>query len=425
MDPLSHQRSRRQFLRAAGVVVALPMLESIGRADKKADAIDPDFAKAPAKRIVCIGSNLGYYRPAFYPKQIGNDYQAPKLLKYIDEHRKDFTVFSGLDHRAGNGHKNWDNFLCGSKIGSFSLDQQIAERTGPLTRIPSLQLRAGGQGAQKMCYSRRGVPLPMTDRPSVLYRKMFSSAEDRARTGYLLRSGRSALDTVQNEARQLQKTVSAADRHKLDEYFSSLRAVETRMNRQIKHINDDIPEVDYRLPPYDPIAPTLMLEAEQIMYDLMALAFQTDTTRVATLFLAGLGQVFTLDGRTLQAGYHALSHHGGDAAMIQDLVRVEAEHMKCLNRFLGQLKEKKDGEGRPLLDSTIVLFGTGMGDASRHSNADLPTLVAGGGFKHGKHIATKRGDKNAHLLGDLYLSLLQQMGIQSEQFGDASRKMTI
>ena len=133
-----------------------------------------------------------------------------------------------------------------------------------------------------------------------------------------------------------------------------------------------------------------MLECEQIMFDLMALALQTDSTRVATLFIAGLGQVFTLDGKTMRAGYHALSHHGNDPDMIRDLIRVETEHMRCLNRFLDQLKEKTDAEGRPLLDTTIVMFGTGMGDASRHSNRDLPTLVAGGGFQHGKHINNAR-----------------------------------
>ena len=134
---------------------------------------------------------------------------------------------------------------------------------------------------------------------------------------------------------------------------------------------------------------------------------------------------FTFDGVTLQAGYHALSHHGNDKDMIRDLIKVESEHMKCLDRFLSHLNEKKDAQGRRLLDSTIVLFGTGMGNASVHSNADLPTLVAGGGFKHGSHIKTDRKAKGAHLLGDLYITILNQMGIESDRFANASRKMTI
>lgn len=155
------------------------------------------------------------------------------------------------------------------------------------------------------------------------------------------------------------------------------------------------------------------------MFDLMALALQTDSARVATLFIAGLGQVFTLDGQTLQAGYHALSHHGNDPDLIRDLIRVETEHMRCLDRFLTQLKQKTDHEGQPLLDSTVVMFGTGMGDASRHSNRDLPTLVAGGGFKHGQHIAGDLKDDSL-LLGDVFISILKQMGIETDRFSNAS-----
>jgi hypothetical protein len=415
--------NRRSFLRAAGVTVALPMLESVSEASPE---LKPNVADAPAKRLVCVGSNLGYYRKAFYPEQSGKDYVAPELLTHVDQHRSDYTVFSGLDHRAGNGHGNWDNFLCGPKIKSISLDQIVAEQVGHLTRIPSMQLCAGGiPNQQKVSYTRRGVPLPMTERPSVVFKKMFSSKENRARTDYLLRSGQSSLDTVLEEAKSLQKTVSGADRKKLGEYFSSVREVEKRMTRQLDHLADDAPEVEYQLPAYDPIAPTLMIEAQQIMYDLLAIALQTDSTRVATMFLAGLGQVFTLEGVTLRAGYHALSHHGGDAEMIRDLVRVESEHLKCLNRFLNQLKTKTDADGQPLLDSTIVLFGTGMGDASVHNNSDTPTLVAGGGFDHGKHIAIDRKAKDAHLLGDLYITLLNQLGIEADTFANANRKMDI
>ncbi|MEM1441796.1 MAG: DUF1552 domain-containing protein [Verrucomicrobiota bacterium] len=181
--------------------------------------------------------------------------------------------------------------------------------------------------------------------------------------------------------------------------------------------------MNYELPGYDPVAPTLMLEAEGIMYDLMALALQTDSTRVATMFLAGLGQVFTIGGETLQAGYHALSHHGNDPDKIRELVKVEREHMKCLAKFLEQLKTKTDAEERSLLDSTIVLFGTGMGDASRHSNRDLPTLVAGGGFQHGQHIAGDPDSDKSLLLGDLYITIMQRLGIEQDEFSNATRNM--
>lgn len=415
--------NRRNFLRASGVCLALPMLESF--AEEK--ELPANLKNAKAKRLVCIGSNLGYYRKEFYPKESGENYKAPTLLSHTDENRKNYTVFSGLDHRAGNGHGNWDNFLCGNVKGTHSLDQVFADQVGHLTKIPSVQLCSGGiPGIQKMSYTKRGIPLPMTDRPSVLYKKMFTSKADLARTEYLIKSGKSSLDAVITETKSLANKVSSSDKKKLAEYYNSVREVEKRMQRQQKFLKKGPVKVDYKLPSYDPVAPSLMLESQEIMYDLMALALQTDTTRVMTLFLAGLGQVFTLDGYTLQAGYHALSHHGNDPDMIRDLVKVESEHMKCLNNFMNQLKEKKDANGQRLLDSTIVLFGTGMGDASVHANNDLPTLVAGGGFKHGKHIRTDRwGNKNAHLLGDLYITLLNQLGLEVDSFANAKRKMAI
>lgn len=410
---------RRRFLGASGFSLALPVLQSVPTA---ARADDPESAGAnKARRLVCVGSNLGLYRPAFYPQQTGRDYKPTALLDVIDQHRNDYTVFSGFDHRAGNGHKNWDNYLCGQAIGNVSLDQIAAATVGKSTRVPSLQLCAGDIPQQKMSYTKQGVPLPMINRPSVVYNKLFTSAQNRKRSEYLLRSGRSALDSVRQDAKRLQQKVSQSDQQKLGEYFSSLRELEQRMGRQLSHLADDQTKVDYTLPASDPLAPTLMLECEQIMFDLIALALQTDSTRVATLFIAGLGQVFTLDGQTLRAGYHALSHHGNDPDLIRDLIRVEQEHMRCLDRFLTQLKQKTDVDGRPLLDSTIVMFGTGMGDASRHSNRDLPTLVAGGGLKHGRHIAADPKSDDALKLGDVYISILQQLGQETDRFSNAKR----
>ncbi len=168
----------------------------------------------------------------------------------------------------------------------------------------------------------------MIERPSVLYKKLFSSPEDQQRMDYLLHSGQGALDQVLEEAKQLRRSVSHRDRAKLDEYFTAVRDVERRVMKQRDGLDTPVPSVDYSPPEFDPIAPTLMLECEQVMYDLMALALQTDSTRVITMNIGGLGQVFTLDGRTLRAGYHTLSHHGNDPDKIRDLVRVELEHMK-------------------------------------------------------------------------------------------------
>ena len=407
--------NRRNFLRASGVSVALPMLESLGAEDSTSDS--------PAKRLVCIGGYLGFHQKSIYPKQAGREYEMSPLLHPIAEHRNDFTIFSGLDHRAPNGHGAWSNYLCGQNPVSVSLDQIVAEQIGQNSRFPSLQLTAG-KASRSMSYTRQGIALPMIQRPSVLYRKLFASANDRAHTEYLLKSGRSALDLVLADAQRLRAKVSGRDADKLSEYFDSVRDVEKRMARQLKGIDDPIPQTDYRLPDYDPVAPNLMLEAETLMYDLMALALQTESTRVATMFLAGLGQVFTIDGETLQAGYHALSHHGNDPDKVRDLVKVELEHMKCFNGFLKQLKAKTDAHGRPLLDSTIVMMGTGMGDASRHANDNLPTIVAGGGFRHGQHVAIDQTPPAAPLLGDLYITMMQKLGLEEDSFSNASHNLS-
>lgn len=418
------RKNRRFLLKSGGLTLTLPALQSApsAMAGEVGKATGHESSEGTAKRLICVGSNLGLYRQAFYPKQTGHQYETTTLLKPLEQHRKDFTVFSGFDHRAANGHRNWDNYLCGQRVGDVTLDQIAAETIGTSTRFESLQLCAGGiPSIQRMVYTRGGVPLPMINRPSVVYRKLFATADDRERSEYLLKSGRSALDLVQEDAKQLARAVGKDDKQKLSEYFTSLRELEQRMSRQLNHLADETVEVDYELPAYDPVAPTLMLECEQIMFDLMALALQTDATRVATLFIAGLGQVFTIDGQTVRAGYHALSHHGNDADLIRDLVRVETEHMRCLARFISQLKEKTDADGQPLLDTTVVMFGTGMGDASRHSNRDLPTIVAGGGLKHGQHLAVDPKDARGQQLGDVFVSILKQLGSPVDSFSETKR----
>jgi hypothetical protein len=406
---------RRQFLRAGATVIALPALEAFA---------GPATRPATAHNFIAIGTYLGWHQNAFFPKQAGRDYELSPTLAPLADIRDQFTVFSGLDHRAPNGHNAWSNFLCGMNPGSWSLDQMIADKLGQKTRYPSIELTAGsGEGPQAMSFTKQGVGLPQVDRPSVLYKRLFASEADRERTEYLLTSGESSLDMVLDDAKRLKQSLPSRDRAKLDEYFESLRAVEKRMERQIAALNEPVATTTYKLPDYDPVTPNLQIEAEGILYDLMVLALEGGQTRVITMFLHGLGQVFSLDGRQLVAGYHGLSHHGNDPVMIRDLVAIETAHVHCLSRFLKQLDEKKTPEGKSLLDDTIVLVGTGMGDASRHSNANLPTLVAGGGLRHGSHVAIDPKQAAAPLLGDLYVTLLQRLGMETDRFSNASKNM--
>ena len=402
--------SRRSLLSGCGASLALPALEVFGAA-----------ATAGPGNFVAIGTYLGWHQDAFYPKEPGKLSQLPETLRPLAGMEESITVFSGLDHRAPNGHNAWGNFLCGQTPKDYSLDQMIADEIGGKARFSSLELTAGaGEGSKYMSFTKDRVGLPRIIRPSVLYKKLFASKEDQARSEYLLRTGKSALDKVHSDAKRLQKSLPAGDREKLDEYFSSLRMVEKKMGRQLERVNDPVPTTDYPFPEFDPISPNLQIEAEMIMYDLMALALETGSTHVATLFLDGLGQVFSIDGKALSSGYHGLSHHGNVPEMIRDLIKIEQAHVHCFVHFLEQLKSKRTPQGKSLLDDTIVLLGTGMGDASRHSNTNLPTLVAGGGFHHGSHIAV---DRDSALLGDLYITLMQKLGIEKDSFSNASHNL--
>jgi hypothetical protein len=407
-----HSLTRRHLMSSLGICIALPSLEIFGSTKK---------ATAKAQNFVAIGTELGWHQQSFYPKTDGSEFDMPETLKPIEAHREDFTIFSGLDHKAAHGHSYWSNFLCGKNTKSYSLDQIIADKIGTKSRFSSFQL-CSGQFGTAMSFSKQGTPLPSINRPSVFFKKMFITKDDQKFQEYILKSGKSSLDFVLEDAKLLNNKVSSNDRNSLDEYFTALRSVEKRLENKISHLKKPIPKTSYKLPDSDPIAPSEQLESAKLMYDLMALALQNGSSRVLSLKIGGGGPVFTLNGKPLCDGYHGLSHHGNNANKLRDLLLVEKEHMKAFNSFLNQLKTKKDSTGNNLLDSTIVLVGTGMGDASRHANNNLPTLVAGGGFKHGTFIATEQ-QKTPYLLGDLFVTLQQQLGIQTNQFSNASNNI--
>lgn len=412
---------RRTFVKVAGLGLALPMLESA-----RADESTKPQRESPAQRFVAIGTYLGFHTPSWFPKKPGSRYATSRILKPIERHRDRFTLISGLDHRAPNGHANWRNFLTGSGTPSVSLDQVIAAQIGDQTRFSSLQLTCGSaNGSGQISFTREGVPLPMIGRPSVVFSQLFSSDSDKERMRYVLESGQSVLDLVLDEARSLERRVSRTDQQKLGEYFSSVRDVEKKIQKRRDWLDRPSPKVDYKLPKFDPVAPDLSLECEAIMYDLMTLALETDSTRVITLLVPGAGQVFTIEGEKLIAGYHGLSHHGNDPAKIADFNRIGIEHVTRFGRLLGQLQEKKDAQGQALLDSTIVLYSSGMGNANTHNNSNLPVLVAGGAFKHGRYHAIDRKQESSStpLFGDLFVTFMQQMGIQRDRFANASRNM--
>lgn len=407
--------NRRDLLKTSLLGFALPTLETF--AGKVS-------TKAKASRLVCIGHWLGIYTPEFFPKMAGENYEITKLLKPLEHLKNDFSVFSGLDHRFSHGHKSWNNFLCGTDARTVSLDQVVADEIGQDSRYKSLPITCGRKPAESaMNVTESGIILPMINRPTVLFNKLFSSSTDIKRLKYELESGRSVLDSIHTDLKVLQQKVSKNDKSKLDDYVSAVRGVEENLTKRKFWLDKPIKKIDFKMPRRDPMATELLFECEKLMFDLMALAFESDSTKVATYLGPGDQQVFRINGELLSTSYHGLSHHGNNSGSVKDFLKINFEHMKNLAYFIGKLKECKDAYGRELLDSTIVYFGSGLGNGNTHSTSNVPVLVAGGGFKHGAHHKIDRERKYAPVLGQLFATMMQQLGMKNNSFANAKGNM--
>ncbi len=410
---------RRFFLKAAGIHLALPTLESLlprGMA-----------ATAPPRRMVCIGNALGFYQPAFFPQQSGKDYQLPLLLEPIAPHRQDLTIFSGLDHGVKGGHFAIHSFLSGVRTadakgmpeGNISIDQRAAETVGGATRFPSLAIGSqdGIHGGCMMCWTRSGMRVPPIEGPKELFRKLFLSETgadlDRARDRFRLQG--SILDAVKGDAQSLNKELGKRDQQKLDEYFTSVRDVEKQLE-----LNRRWAEVPKPAAPMKEPENKGMVSDLPVLYDLMALALQTDSTRILTLEIAG---GFLASALGIKKDYHALSHHGQLQENIDALLKLEQYQMEQFARFLAKLKSIDEG-GASLLDRSMVLFGSGMGNANSHTNNNLPLILAGGGFRHGEHKAYPQSPGSRVPLSNLFLSLLQHFGVETQRFALSTSTLT-
>ncbi|MCI0535132.1 MAG: DUF1552 domain-containing protein [Verrucomicrobiales bacterium] len=414
MNNTSPLINRRFFLRSAGVTLALPLLESLShRALGAGLAVGSQAGAAVGaarpKRLVCVGNSFGFHPPSFFPKNAGRDYDLTHLLEPIAPHRQDLTLFSGLDHGVKGGHFAIHAFLSGVRAdnakampeGNISLDQRAAETVGGATRFPSLTIgeEGGFHGGPMMCWTRSGMRVPPIAGPRELFRKLFisDSASDRAATADRFRLKGSILDAVHGDAKSLERRLGKRDQEKLDEYFTSVRDVERQLELGKQWANVPKPQPGMTEP-----ANTRVVSDLPVLYDLMALALQTDSTRIATLELDG--------------GYHGLSHHGQLPDRIDSLVKLERNQMEQFARFLAKLKSLKDGD-KTLLDNTMVLFGSGMGNAATHVNTNLPVILAGGGFKHGDFKAYPQSGRGRTQLCNLYLTLLQRFGVETDRFG--------
>ncbi len=417
MNPASAALSRRAFLRGTGVSLALPFLDVMW--SRRAMATNA----TPPKRLVTVCASLGIYPADFFPKNTGAAYQLSPYLEMLKDHRQDFTVFSGLSHpeQAGaSGHTSEMTWLTSAKhpgLGGFrntiSIDQLIAEKIGFETRFPSL---IWGTNSTSQSYTRGGVMIPADSRPSQIFAKLFlNGTPDEVKSQMQkLREGRSIMDTVNDEAKRFGTRVGAADRDKLDEYFTSVREMEHRLAKAEAWVQKPKPHVDAQQPK-DITDNADSVGRLRLLFELIPLALQTDSSRLITILLQGTNSVPPIPGVSID--HHNLSHHGQDPEKIKQLELIERAELQALNGLLASLKQKKEGNAS-VLDSTMVLFGSNLGNANSHDTRNLPLLLAGGGFKHGQHLGF---DAQSNVpLCNLFVQMLQKMDLPVEEFGSST-----
>ena len=431
-SPFVHSRqaiSRRRFLQGAGIALSLPFLDSMTRPfTRAAESSSPLAPNATPRRMFGICNNRGLLPEHFFPKGNGRDYIPSPYINLLQEHRNDFTVFSGVSHpNVDGGHPSDISFLTAaphpassSFRNTISLDQHIAERIGTLTRFPSITLAVnGGRG---LSWTGTGVAIPPEQSASGVFKQLFLQGTPEEVEAQIreLDTGRSILDAVADQAKDLQRKVGASDRNRLDQYFTSVRDLESRLqaSRGWEHKPKPVVKVSE---PVDPTSPAQYMAKVKLMYDLAKLAFETDSTRSITLMLNSVGTpVLQIQGEVITDSYHNLSHHGKSPDKLVQLKIVDEWHMKLLAGLFRDLKSVHEGE-ETLLDRTMILYGSNLGDANAHSTTNMPTLFAGGGFKHGQHL--EFDSKQNYPLPNLFVSMLQRMGIEEGRFASSTGTM--
>ena len=411
--------NRRHFLKATGTCIALPFLDAMTSLTSYSAE-----SNAGIPRFVAINAGLGFHAPFLFPEDEGPDYALTPYLEEIKAHRRNFTLFSGLSHpnqNGNNGHASsmtWLTLaprpgLAGFK-NTISLDQVMARHLAGQTRVPYLTLSTRGDS---LSWSANGVQIPAESSPSKLFKQMFIEGTQDEIVAEIreLQRGRSILDTVLRDARRLNQSLGRRDREKLDEYFSSIRDLEARIQQSEEWVRRPRPKVD-REPPTDITDRNDVLARQRLMYDLIALALQTDSTRVVTFSLGSLNAVpSNIQG--VKSDWHNLSHHGKDEAKIDELKLIEVEEFRAFNSFLTRLNSIEEA-GKSLFDHTAILFGSNLGNASSHDWHNLPIIIAGGGYRHGSYVSHDK--QNNTPLANIFVSLAQRMGVETDRFGSST-----
>ncbi|MDA9923909.1 DUF1552 domain-containing protein [Verrucomicrobiales bacterium] len=410
--------SRRHFLRGVGgTALGLPLLEAMSPAFSKASTV------SSPKRFVSMCGTLGFHAPHLFPETPGAGYEMTPYLSKLADHKSDFTVFSGLSHpeqQGNNGHASEMTFLTSARRpglagfkNTISLDQRIAHEVGSLTRYPYLALSTG---STSLSWTSNGVEIPGQSSPAKLFKALFVDGTEKEITAEKKQfiRGRSILDTVLGDAKRLDKTLGEKDREKLDEYLTSVRELEIRLEESEAWAERPKPQVDAE-PPTDIQDKQDAIGKQRLMNEMIVLALQNDSTRTVTFRLGGLNAVPTIPG--VKTDWHNLSHHGKDPKKLDELKIIENAQFEVFSEFLGKLKSIEEN-GKSLLDRTAVLYGSNLGNASSHSWRNLPIIVAGGGYKHGSYVAHD-ADNNTPL-ANLFVSMAQRMGVQTETFGSST-----
>ena len=409
--------TRRTFIRAGAVSLGLPMLDAMlpekSNAGMKTDGGIPS-------RMVLIHRPLGTYHPFLVPEKSGPDYAPTRYLKPLQAHRKNLTLISGISHKGyPNSHHTESAMFTGvSPEGlaraddihnTISMDQLTSEKIGHLTRVPSLTLNTAN--CASLSWNRKGVPVPWERSKANLFKKLFidGTPDEIAREIKRLEHGRSILDGMRNQLKSLGASLGSADRERLDLLASSIREAEKMLLQDEAWVSKPKPRVEATVRQFE--QSQHWIESQQQWYGLIHLALQTDSTRVVVLGLGEQGQQNIPD---LSIGHHDASHHGKDPAKIEQFARYEEKEYQTFAGFLDKLSATTEA-GKPLLDSTQVLMASSLGDASAHSSDNLPVFLAGGGFKHKGHLAFDQ--KNNYQLSNLYVRMLQKMGIETQKFG--------
>ena len=414
--------NRRSVLKSVGACLALPLL----------DAMRPAFAAGAntpvPRRMIAINCDLGFMPEEFFPTRSGRNYRLSPYLEVLSDFRRDFTVFSGVSHPyVDGGHQADVCFLTGAPNprsagfrNTISLDQYAAQHIGSETRFRTLNLGVG-RGDGSLAYTADGVRIPSEYRPSAVYRQLFvegSPAQIDLQVRKL-REGQSLMDSFAGQIAALKREVGGADRDRLDQYFTSVREVEKRLSQNEEWEKRPKPKTRLKQP-RDITDGGAMVARMRSMYDLARLALETDSSRLVTIYVT---QNFNpkVDLPGVEMPHHALTHQSQVKESHEQLKTIELAQMRELASLLKGLRGVSEGE-ETVFDRTMVLQGSTLGHAGKHDNRNMPMLLAGGGFRHGQHLAFDR--KNNEPLANLYVSMLQRLGIETHTFSSGTKRLS-